>query len=147
MYGSRVIGPINPSNINTMFADILAFEVKSAAGHVVTLGYIVLPFQLNHYNNVIMRAMAPQITSVSIVCSTVYSDAYQIKYQSSASLAIVSGIHRWLVNCPHKGPVTRKKFSFDDVIVRDRVMHICVSKPGQYWFKWWLIADQLLKTV
>ena len=40
----------------------------------------------------------------------------QRKYQSSASLACVRGIHRWPVNCPHKGPVTRKMFPFDDVI-------------------------------
>ena len=38
------------------------------------------------------------------------------KYQSSASLAFVRGIHRWPVNSPHKGPVTRKKFPIDDVI-------------------------------
>ena len=39
------------------------------------------------------------------------------KYQSSASLAFVRGIHRWPVNSPHKEPVTRKMFSFDDVIM------------------------------
>ena len=27
------------------------------------------------------------------------------------------GIHRWPVNSPHKGPVTRKMFPFDDVIM------------------------------
>ena len=32
------------------------------------------------------------------------------KYQSSASLAFVRGIHRWPVNSPHKRPVTRKNF-------------------------------------
>ena len=37
------------------------------------------------------------------------------KNQSSAPLAFVRGIHRWPVNSPHKGPVTRKKFPFDDV--------------------------------
>ena len=35
----------------------------------------------------------------------------------SASLAFVRGIHRWPVNSPHKGPVTRKMFPFDDVIM------------------------------
>ena len=40
------------------------------------------------------------------------------KHQSSASLAFVRGIHRWPVNSPHKGPVTRKMFLFDDVIMR-----------------------------
>ena len=32
-------------------------------------------------------------------------------------LAFVSGIHRWPLNSPHKGPVTRKKFPFDDVFM------------------------------
>ena len=36
---------------------------------------------------------------------------------SSASLAFVRGIHRWPVNSPHKGPVTRKMFPLDDVIM------------------------------
>ena len=40
-----------------------------------------------HYNDVIMSAMASQITSLTIVCSTVYSGADHRKYQSSASLA------------------------------------------------------------
>ena len=43
--------------------------------------------------------------------------ADQRKYQSSASLAFVRGIHRWPVNSPHKWPVTRKKFPSDDVII------------------------------
>ena len=48
---------------------------------------------------------------------TVYSDADQRKHQSSASLASVWEIHRWPVDSPHKGPVTRKIFPFDDVIM------------------------------
>ena len=39
------------------------------------------------------------------------------KHQSSASQAFVRGIHRWPVNSPHKGPVTRKMFPFEDVIM------------------------------
>ena len=70
-----------------------------------------------HYSDVILSAMASQITSISIVYSTVYSDADQRKHQSSASLAFVRGIHRGPVNSPHKGPVTRKMFPFDDVIM------------------------------
>ena len=53
-----------------------------------------------HYNDVIMSAITSQITSLTIVYSTVYSDADQRKHQSSASLAFVAGIHRWLVNSP-----------------------------------------------
>ena len=65
----------------------------------------------SHYNDVIMDAIASQITSLTIVYSTVYSDADQRKHQSSASLAFVRGIHRWPVNSPHKWPVTRKNVS------------------------------------
>ena len=70
-----------------------------------------------HYHDVIMNTMASQITSPTIVYSTVYSGIDQRKYQSSASLALVRGIHRPPVNSPHKGPVTRKMFSSDDVIM------------------------------
>ena len=71
----------------------------------------------DHYNDVIMGAIASQITSLTIVYSTVYSDADEKNNQSSASLAFVWGIHRWPVNSPHKWPVTRKMLPFDDVIV------------------------------
>ena len=64
-----------------------------------------------------MSAMASKITCLSIVYSTVCSDADQTKHQSPASLAFVRGIHRWPVNSPHKGPVTRKMFPSDDVIM------------------------------
>ena len=47
-----------------------------------------------HYTDVIMTTMASQITSLTVVYSTVYSDADQRKHQSSASLAFVWGIHR-----------------------------------------------------
>ena len=70
-----------------------------------------------HYDDVIMSAIASQITSLTIVYSIVYSDADQRKHQSSASLAFVWGIHRGPVNSPHKWPVTQKMFPFDDVIV------------------------------
>ena len=64
-----------------------------------------------------MSTIASQITSLTIVYSTVYSDVVQRKHQSSVSLAFVRGIHRGPVNSPHKWPVTRKMFPFDDVIM------------------------------
>ena len=71
-----------------------------------------------HYGDVTMGSIASQITSLTIVYSTVYSGADQRKHQSSVSLAFVRGIHRGPVNSPHKWPVTRKMFPFDDVIMR-----------------------------
>ena len=70
-----------------------------------------------HHNDVIMGTMVSQITSLTIVYSAVYSGADQRKHQSSASLAFVWRIHRGPVNSPHKWPVTRKMFPFDDVIM------------------------------
>ena len=70
----------------------------------------------DNYDDVIMSALASQITSRTIVYSTVYSGADQRKHQSTASLAFVWGIQRWL-GTPHKGPATQKMFPFDDVIM------------------------------
>ena len=64
-----------------------------------------------------MGAMASQINSVSSVYSIVHSGADKKKHQSSASLAFVWVIHWSPVNFPHKWPVTRKMFPFDDVIM------------------------------
>ena len=72
---------------------------------------------LTQNNDVIMGTMAYHITSLTIAYSTVYSGADQIKHQSSTSLAFVWGIHRGPMNSPHKWPVARKVFPFDDVIV------------------------------
>ena len=64
-----------------------------------------------------MSVMAYQITGVSVVYSTVCSGTDEIKHQSSMPLAFVRGIHRRPVNPPHKGPLTRKMFPFDDSIM------------------------------
>ena len=86
-----------------------------------------------------MSAMASHITGVSSVCSTVCSGADQRKHQSSASLAIVRGIHRWPVDSFHKGSVTRKMFPFDDVIASSTISvsapqgkHCCVLNSSPY---------------
>ena len=76
-----------------------------------------------HYNDVLMGAIASQINSLRIVYSTVYLGADQRKYQSSASLAFVRGIHRGPVNYPHKWRLTGKMFPFDDVTMDERLCH------------------------
>ena len=53
---------------------------------------------VRHYSDVIMGAMASQITSLTIVCSTVYSGADQRKHQSPrhrTSRGEFTG-HRWI---------------------------------------------------
>ena len=84
----------------------------------VTMNWLYGDYWLpRHYDDVIMNAIASQITCLMIVYSIVYSDADQRKHQSSALLAFVWGIHRGPVNSPHKWPITRKMFPFDDVIM------------------------------
>ena len=62
--------------------------------HWQRLGRISVPISVRHYCDVIIGAMASQITNLTIACSTVCSGAYQRQIQSSASLAFVRGIHR-----------------------------------------------------
>ena len=74
-----------------------------------------------------MGEIASQITSPAIVYSTVYSDADQRTHQSLAS--------PWTGEFPHKWPVTRKMFPFDDVIMSMMIitrmgsMHKAEHKP------------------
>ena len=66
-----------------------------AISNIMKSGTSPKSYGFSHYNDVIMSAMAPQITGVSIVCSNICSGADQGKHHSSASLAFVRGIHRW----------------------------------------------------
>ena len=89
-------------------------EIAITMGGWFLFLFHILRKYIPHYNDDIMDEMAPQIASLPIVYSTVYSGADQRKHQNSASLAFVRGIHRWSVNSCHKWPVTRKTFPFDD---------------------------------
>ena len=112
-----------------------------------------------------MGQIASQITSLTIVCSIVYFSTDQRKYQSSVSLAFVRGIHRGPVNSPHKGPVTRKMFPFDDVIMTaasywygkmwHNVLYVhilnnsisCLYWNTETWTKWSTFCRQYLEIV
>ena len=70
-----------------------------------------------------MGKMASQLTSLTIVYSTIYLSADLRKHQSSAPLAFVRGIHPGPGNSQHKGPVTRKMFPFDVDIMGNKNDH------------------------
>ena len=74
-----------------------------------------------------MSLIAYQITGVAIVCTSVCLGADQRKHQSSPPLALLRWIHRWPVDSPYKGPVARKMFPFDEVIVDN--MCVCEHTP------------------
>ena len=117
-----------------------AGSVNSSSWNITThLFCISIPWLLamqaawasTHYCDVIMTVMPSQITSLTIVYSTVYSSAAQRTHQTSSSLAFVRRIHRWTVNSLHKGPVTRKMFPFDDVIMQKTMW--CKPSSGIFW--------------
>ena len=120
---------VDPVIISSYFREITIVFLKHISDKNVTTDMditkilffydqvMALSTSWKHYDDVIMGLMASQITSLTIVYSTVDSGADQSKHQSSASLAFVWGIHRGPVNSPHKWPVTRKMFPFDDVIM------------------------------
>ena len=81
--------------------------------------------------------MASQITSLTIVYSTVNPGADQRKDQSCASLAFLRGIYRGPVNSPHKGPVTRKMFLWNYPITNVATLGVPIEKltSSDNWFK------------
>ena len=88
---------------------------------VPSMSFTLAPIQ--HYSDDIMGVMSSPNISLTIVCSTVYSGAVQRLHQSSASLVFVRGFQPWLVNSPHKCPVTQKMFPIDDVIMKLSIGH------------------------
>ena len=91
-----------------------------AARNCMQVAYPALQWRQN-------GAIASQIISLTIVYSTFYSGADQRKHPSPASLAFVREIHRGPVNSPHKWPVTRKMFPFDDVIMHNNIRVLSAS--------------------
>ena len=94
-------------------------------------------WHLWHSCDVITSALVSKITSVSILGSTACSGVDQRKHISSASLSLVRKIQRWPVNSPHKGPVTRKIFPLDDVIM------VCKLITGEYRLRYSLMCNSL----
>ena len=80
-----------------------------------------------HYSDVIKSTMASQITSGSIVYSTVCSD--QRKKSKLRVTGLCEGNSPWPVISPHKGPVTGKMLPFDDVIMEHPFLLVFWESP------------------
>ena len=74
-----------------------------------------------------MSTMASQITSITIVYSTVYSRRRSKKTSKLRVTGLCAGNSPGPVNSPYKGPVTRKMFPCDDVIMSSIVKHLAHS--------------------
>ena len=118
---ARIKGWVNSREAGDLRRDRTHYDVIAMVLFVVVIWPVIIvlgwSIHLHHYSDVIMGAVASQITIITIVFSTVYSDADQRKHQSSASLAFGLGIHQGPVNSPHKWPVMWNTFPFDDVII------------------------------
>ena len=74
--------------------------------------------KLSHYNDVIMSVMASQITSFTTVYSTVYPRRRSKKTSMFRITGLCVGNSPATGEFPHKWPVTRKMFPFDDFIMK-----------------------------
>ena len=92
------------------------FHVLISSHNTSISNLAVIMVHDSHYSDFIIRTMASQITGVLIVYKTFCSGTDQRKHQSSTSLAFIRRIHRWPMNSPHNGPVTRKMSPCDGVI-------------------------------
>ena len=100
-------------NGGTLYITVVIFHITAnhpSASDSDLHDQCILYTQANRerHSYVLMSAMAPQTTGVSIVCS----GADWRKHQSPASLVFVRGIHRWPLESSHKGSVTWKCFHF-----------------------------------
>ena len=86
--------------------------------HSIRIIYVIVlnPSDTAHYNDVIMGAMASH-QRLDCLLKSLFRSIYKRHHQSSASLGFVRRIHRWPVNTPYNGPVTRRTFPFDDIII------------------------------
>ena len=111
-----------PSLMFLYLLEILRFVPRTQVVSSWFDGYMMQDVVISE-SLVMMSTMVSQITSLTIVYSTAYSCADPRKHQSSTSLAFVREIHRRPVNSLHKGPVTQKIFTFDDVIMLNCACH------------------------
>ena len=70
-----------------------------------------------HHNGVIMGAIESQIISLTIAYSIIFFRRRSKKTSKLRVTGLCAGNSPGTVNSPHKWPVTRKMFPFDDVIV------------------------------
>ena len=88
------------------------FQLKQAC---IGLDNVAAP----HYIDVIMSAMASQITNLPIIQAQIKANIKATRHWPLCA----QGIHPWPMTSPHRGPVTWKMFPFDDVIMERAICH------------------------
>ena len=97
------------------------------------LDMIIYLYDTNQWNNYWIYA---SIVIRDVPASRLFTQPlfrrWSKEHQSSASLVVVRGIHQWPVNYPHKWPVTRNMFPFDDVIIWSEEVEEILTKVVFY---------------
>ena len=102
-----------PSGITHTTCCYLIRNFRNANNHKTVLFqlYGIYPVACYPFNNLYVSVASRLFTQPFV------QGVDQRKHQSSTSLAF-RGIHRWPMNSPHRGPVTRKTVPFEDVIMK-----------------------------
>ena len=95
------------------YYQLVSCRVYFAGRICVTPRSFITFLPINHENDAILSAIVSQNTGVLIVYSAVCSGAEQRNIKVVPHLSLWG----WSVNSPHKGPVTRKRSTFDDAIM------------------------------
>ena len=110
----RVTSQINSGDVTMLSKKRPSLETRQHQRSIIAFSGIVY----YHYSAVIMGTMASQITSLTIVYSTVNSAPIKENIKAPHHWPSWGEFTGWPVNSPHKGPVTRKMLPFHDVIMK-----------------------------
>ena len=122
-------------------------ETRHLEGWVmVIMWWVVLSLRWLYYIDVIMTTVASQITSLAVAYIYIWllNRLFRHRSKKTSKLRVTglcAGISPGSVNSPHKGPVTRKMFPFNDVIM----VSWCRAKPFimASWYKYELCGDKI----
>ena len=99
----------------------------------IPVSMLTCNYKITYMSNITMTSWWAR-WGLKLPASRLFTQPYIIfkrKHQSSASLAFVGGIRRGQMNSPHKGPVTRKMFPFDDVIMDIKLL--ALTETDKIW--------------
>ena len=91
--------------------------IWEATGLLGRNGNMSREYPQDHYSDVRICVMASQIIGTSIFYSIVFFRRRSKKTSNLCVTGLCLGIHLWPVNSPHNGPIKRKMFPLDDIIM------------------------------
>ena len=122
-----------PSSIKTLYFNDSVTQCAMASA-MCSIIQVVKNIFHQHYDGVIMDTVASQITSPTIVYSTVFGRGSK-KTSELRVTGLCAGNSQVTGEFPHKWLVTRKMFPFDDVIMNNSLL-----APSHHMIHKWLFS-------